>query len=255
MNIVELAGQVFDNQGVISNNNTKVHNSGYDKGKEEGVALGYEEGYLQSESDFWDAVQDSGNRDVVEYMFCRWGREYIRPKYKVVYVSGRILAMFSYNSKLKKVEKGYFDLSTYTPTIGLGGGCVYSVFYNCPELEEIEDIGIQAGSYYYTFNRCRKLHTIEVMRCTAEGRYDAPFSYCYALQNITTEGEIGNDISFKDSSLLTIKSLMSIINALVDYSTNESGTTHTLTLHPDALARLSTEQTAIATSKGWTVTA
>ena len=46
---------------------------------------------------------------------------------------------------------------------------------------------------------------------------------------------------------------MSIINCLKDYSTDTSGTSHTVTLGTTNLAKLTDEQKAIATEKGWSL--
>ena len=81
------------------------------------------------------------------------------------------------------------------------------------------------------------------------------FSYTFDgnknLTNITIEGKVGQNISFDGSPLLSYESLMSIINALKDYS--GTTTTRTLTLHATAKARLSESDIAIATQKGWTI--
>ena len=71
------------------------------------------------------------------------------------------------------------------------------------------------------------------------------------LRNITFEGKIGANVSFRFCSGLTYESLMSIINALKDYS--GTGETRTLTLHATAKARLSESDIATATQKGWTI--
>ena len=44
---------------------------------------------------------------------------------------------------------------------------------------------------------------------------------------------------------------MSIINALVDYSEDSGGTTYTLTIGTDNIAKLSADEIAIIENKGW----
>ncbi|MBO5955586.1 MAG: hypothetical protein J6Q10_02165, partial [Clostridia bacterium] len=67
-------------------------------------------------------------------------------------------------------------------------------------------------------------------------------------------GKIGkNGFSVSDSKKLSYDSLMSIINALKDYSTDTSGTTYTVTLGTTNLAKLTNEEKAIATQKGWSL--
>ena len=189
----------------------------------------YNKGYSESESDFWKSiVYDTGTRSNVEYMFHRWRCEYIRPPFKVMGKT-RNINMFSYNTKLKKVEKAYFDISGFTPnTSGTATDSNYYTFYYCQELEEIEDIGMQGGGYYFTFNSCPKLHTIEVMRCVKNGTYSTPFTNCNALKNLTIEGEIGKSFPIPNSPLSTA-SIVSIIEHL-----SQDVTGQTLTLNKTA---------------------
>ena len=215
----------------------------------------YDSGYSKAESDMWDGIQDFGDRTNYEKAFEYWGAEYIRPKYKVVpSSSSRNYYIFDNCLKLKKLEAKYFDFSAYKPDASASStSSNYYTFSGCWELQEIEDIGIQAGGYYGTFNGCGKLHTIAVMRCVKEGTYSATFKNCFVLKNITIEGEIGNNISFQYSPLLTIESLRSIISALYDFVGNGETTTKTLTLHADAKARLTADDIKTITDKGWTL--
>ena len=77
------------------------------------------------------------------------------------------------------------------------------------------------------------------------------FSNNYVLEDIEIEGTIGINIWFQSCSKLTVDSMNNIISCLKDYS--ETTTTHTLTLHADAKARLSESEIAVATQKGWSV--
>ena len=217
----------------------------------------YDSGVEQGEGNVWDIIQGvGGTRTIYDSGFKAWKTEYIRPKYKVVpNRTGDSNLRFVFEcSNLKKVESEYFDFSniTFNP-IASNSQCIYGFFRACSRLEEIEDIGIGAGGYYHTFNKCEKLHTIAVMRCVKEGTYQAPFTNCYALKNITIEGEIGNNISFQYSPLLTIESLRSIFSALYDFVGNGETTTSTITLHKDAYDRTPEEVIEEAKGKGWSV--
>lgn len=215
----------------------------------------YDSGYSKAESDMWDGIQDFGDRTNYEKAFEYWGAEYIRPKYKVVpSSSSRNYYIFDNCLKLKKLEAKYFDFSAYTPNaLASSTSCNYYTFSGCWELQEIEDIGIQAGGYYGTFNGCLKLETITIMRCIKDGTYSATFKNCFVLKNITIEGEIGNNISFQYSPLLTIESLRSIFSALYDFVGNGETTTRTITLHKDAYVRTPEEVIEEAKGKGWSV--
>ena len=67
----------------------------------------------------------------------------------------------------------------------------------------------------------------------------------------TEDSVIGANISFAQSNKLSHDSLMSIINALKDFSSTT--TTKTLTLHANSKALLTDSEKAIATQKGWTL--
>ena len=217
----------------------------------------YDAGYSKAESDFWDLFTDYGKRDFYEYGFTRSGFEYIRPTRKIVPTS-RSICMFEGASKLKRVEKAYFDLSKGSITTqgaGTGGNyCTFRCISGVTALEVIEDIGMQAGGYYQTFWGDTKLHTIEVLRVREDTNYSATFNKCYELVNLTIEGTIGrNSFDVSYSPKLSHDSLMSIINALKDYSEDTSGTSWVVTLGTTNIAKLTDAEKAIATEKGWTL--
>lgn len=78
------------------------------------------------------------------------------------------------------------------------------------------------------------------------------FKGCSALENVLGITDIGCDLSFADSPLLSATSVGNILTAL---RTLSGGTTCTLTLHPDVFALLTEEQIAGASAKGWSVVA
>ena len=128
-----------------------------------------------------------------------------------------------------------------------------NMFSSCTSLTELPKLDFSnASSAYATFSWCIKLHTIEeLVLGNSATTFTSTFNRCDALQNIIITGAIYNDISFKDSKLLTHESLMSIINALYDYK--DSGKTYTVTLGTENLAKLTDAEKAIATQKGWTL--
>ena len=75
------------------------------------------------------------------------------------------------------------------------------------------------------------------------------FSHCYKLENLQAPKNIKSDIKFSDCTNLTHDSLMSIINNLKTVTS-----TKTLTLGTTNLAKLTDDEKAIATNKGWTLT-
>ena len=218
----------------------------------ENVPKVYDAGYSKAERYAWDLFTNYGARTFYEYGFYGTGFEYIRPPYKIV-STARGLSVFGRCSVLKAVEKEYIDFSQCSVTsqsADVNGW--YSTFFLCNALEIVEDIGMQAGGYYRTFNRCPNLHTIEVMRVKENTKYDGTFTNCYELVNLTIEGTIGQngfDVSY--CTKLSHDSLMSIINALKDYSNDTSGTQWIVALGRANLDKLSDTEIAIATQKGW----
>lgn len=215
--------------------------------------------------DEWDKFTDSNNRRFYEYAFARSGYEYIRPPYKLISTS-RSLYMFEYCTKLKSVEKDYFDLSGIaTNNTASNTSSMYYTFRGCSSLEVLEDIGIPPNAYYNTFAGCGKLHTVEVMRCAKNMTYTNPFYGCTSLTDIKFVGEIGNNITFADCANLSYESLTApeeevngemrkgLIYALYDFVSNGETTTRTLTLHPTVKAKLTEEDEAFITGKGWTL--
>lgn len=219
----------------IAENEQRVYDGGFDKG----------------ERAMWDLLTKNGTREFYEYGFYQCNFEYFRPPYKIVPTS-RDIAMFSYCSKLKKIEKDYLDLSNITTGNSADGtNSNYAVFRGCINLEEVEDIGIPAGGYYLTFGWCSKLHTVHVMRCKAEGGYTNPFSNCSELRNLTIEGEIGKNFTMSSNGKLTIDSLKSIINALVDYTGTSNEYKCTLTLNSGCRATLEAEGATSPNGNTW----
>ena len=126
-------------------------------------------------------------------------------------------------------------------------------FAYCVDLIEIEEVYLPPNNTYM-FAECYKLEKIGKLIIPERVTYisdNHPFVNDSKLTYITIEGVIPSTISFRWCSLLTHESLMSIINALKDYSGTTS--TYTLTLHADAKARLTDAEKATITQKGWTL--
>ena len=128
------------------------------------------------------------------------------------------------------------------------------------EYSSVTHIGEQptgsSSSLQQVFYACDKLTAIDKLILKEDGSqtFDKTFYGCTLLENITIEGTIGKSISFQWSDNLTHDSLMSIINALKDYSADTSGTTYTLTIGSTNLAKLDEDtELAVAYNKGWTV--
>ena len=119
-------------------------------------------------------------------------------------------------------------------------------------------VGANRGLTQSFYNNDR-LHTIRKITLLGNNTFSNTFTNCTALENITFEGEIVNDISFADSPKLTKASITNIINCL---SATASGKTLTLSIIAVAEA-FATDETdglasdewaaLIATKTNWTI--
>ena len=99
--------------------------------------------------------------------------------------------------------------------------------YECPELVDLD------------------LESWDISNVTAQGSFAGK---SFKLTNFKSFKNINCDMNFSWFPLLTVESLMSIINAL-----KTTTTTKKLTLGSTNLAKLTSAQIKIATDKGWTV--
>ena len=189
--------------------------------------LVYEKGRQDEWSDFWDSFQKNSG-----YM-------------------GNYASIFSYE---------HWDENNYNPkhTIGPTYSC-NAMFYASHITDTKVTIDLRLCTYTnQMFLSAKKLKTIRKIIVKEATTYTSAFGGCSALENITFEGIIGQNISFADSPLLTVESMINdegtgIINCLKDFVSEGNTTTCTLTLHADAKARLTDAQKAVATEKGWTL--
>jgi hypothetical protein len=245
--------------GWISGNNQGLE-QGRTEGIEEGKAIGYEEGKTdgiaegkksQYDED-WDNLQNFGNKNNYAYFFRSTAFEFIRPKHKVKAGGNDGVPQLCFScSNLKKIEAEYFDLSGLPNSASSQG--LYYAFGSCPKLEEIEDIGIPPLKRYdYAFAWSNNLHTIAKIRPDENTAFTNAFQGCRALMHIIVDGVIAKAVNFQDCTKLTHDSLMSIIDALKDFS--GTSTWNTITLGADNLAKLTQEELDIMHLKQWEYT-
>lgn len=214
--------------------------------------LVYDAGKAAQEQAFWDAYQDNGQRKAYSTAFAGegWSNETFKPRHDMA--PTQTYMMFR-QSKLSG------DLVTLLQGLGITldfseSTVLDSAFYYCAGLTRLGVInGTSANNFQLTFAYMLKLVTIDklVLRPAGDQTFSNTFTSCRALQNITIEGVIGNNISFSDSKLLTHDSIISIISCLQDLT--GTGNTRTLTLGATNLAKLTDAEKAVATEKGWTL--
>lgn len=222
-----------------------------------GVNDVYEAGKKDEYDRFWDAYQKNGTRRSYANAFNGNGFDFSNfyPKYDIVPTSANQLfyawqtageGQTETSLKKRLEECGVrLDISQVT-----SGAQMFQYGYCLTELPTIDVSSWTSGNQ--VFEECRALVTIEKLIVTETVTMTRWFHSCSALENILFEGTIGtNGLNLSYSKKLTHDSLMSVINALKDYS--GTSTTRTVTLGDENLAKLTDAEKKIATNKGWTL--
>ena len=135
----------------------------------------------------------------------------------------------------------------------------YSCFYQCYTLVSIPQLNMsKANNVGLMFNGCTSLMSIPLLDFGNVNNISAFFGYS-DIKTLTDLGGFKNlKIDFKNGlnllPNLTVQSLMNVINNLYDFRANGESTTRTLKLGTTNLNKLTDEQKAVATNKGWSLT-
>ena len=152
--------------------------------------------------------------------------------------------MFQYSNILASIDLSSFNTANVTS--------MQDMFKYCENLTMLDLSGFDTATVKYfqsMFDNCIKLETLDISNFDTAGanNYTSMFSNCKALENFTA-CVFYKSVSFSASVNLTHDSLMSIINNLATVTSAQ-----TLTLGATNKAKLSADEIAIATGKGWTV--
>ena len=192
----------------------------YNEGEADGVEIGKQLGKQAEYDRFWDAYQNYGNRTDYSSGFrgLGWTDDTYNPKYPInANASGGSGFMFN----TSRITNTKVDVTVY--------GNISNLF-----------------SYNNVIVTIPKLTFVDITQCTDT------FRNCTRLENVTFDGSFGiSGLDLHWSTKLTVDSMLSLFACLVDYK--GSGSTYTLTLGTTNLAKLTDEQKAIATEKGWTL--
>lgn len=200
--------------------------NGYNTGKTDGQQIGYQEGYSAGETDgktagrqeqyneFWDTYQNNGTRTSYANAF--------------------------YNS--------FWNDTTYNPKYPIVMGASSNNAFAYSTITDTKvDIIFRGATLQQIFYRCYNLVTVRkiIFEETVTSLANV-FRDCDKLTNLAVEGTIKADLNLSYSPLLTHDSIINVINCL------GSGT-YTLTLGDTNLAKLTDDEKAVATQKGWTL--
>ena len=185
----------------------------------ESILYGADTGGQSWYDKFWDAYQQNGEREYYYYAFAyQWNDECYNPKYPIICGTN--------SSDGQNIFRSSTITDTKVPIHILANG--QAAFYSAARLKTIRKLVVTENTSYVNM-----------------------FYGTGSIENITVEGVIGKDFAMSGCSKLTHDSVMSVINALKDFS--ETTTTRTLDLHTNTVALLSEEEKAIVTNKGWTL--
>lgn len=171
----------------------------------------------QAEYDaFWNAYQQNGNRTDYTYSFAgvAWNKDTFYPKHNLTMRNCH--SAFNY-CKFSGSLKERLEQLGITMTFP-NAQPITSLFNNAAGITELGVIDfstVQHTNPTGVFQYMKALHTIEKLILPPTiAYYDSWFRGDTALENLTIEGVITNNISFSDCTKLTRESLMSIIDAL-----------------------------------------
>lgn len=246
---------ISDKLVVIAENEQKVFDAGYKKGKQEGgdteaaYNQGVEDGKKAEYDYFWDIFQRNGERSSYQDAFedIWWNDAIFKPKYNLIITNGT--KMFYYNRGITNIKASLENCGVVLDTSGATK--LANMFYRATS-EEIPTIDLSSATDTSRMFYSGDIITIEKV-IFSENTVIASniFNSTTGLENIEIGGEICSDISFSACTKLTLDSLMSIINHLKDFS--GTTTTKTCTLGTTNLAKLTDAEKKIATDKGWSL--
>ncbi len=196
-------------------------------------------------SEFWDKYQDYGNRTDYAGAFCGigWDDTTCQPPYPMQPTSAYY--MF-YKTNITTAPRVDFSKSTD----------ITRIYASCENLEYVPEIDISSAKItHQCFRSSPKLKTVERLRMsetTSATTGTMSFYDDFVLERCIFEGVCACTFDLHWSKNLDHESLMSLLNILKDYS-EEGGTTKKITLGTTLLAKLTDEEKAIATQKGWTL--
>ena len=145
----------------------------------------------------------------------------------------------------------WYNCSNLTsfPRLDLSNGSVFDMTWTfCSSLKEFPLINTSKGTnFYMTWYSCSSLTSLPALDLHNGTDFSMAWGSCSSLTNLGGFGAISADFSLSDSPNLTVESLMNVINQAATV------TGKTMTLGSTNLAKLTDEQKAVATNKGWTL--
>ena len=123
---------------------------------------------------------------------------------------------------------------------------------DCSSLTEFPALNLSSGTNFrYAWNNCTALTTIGQLDLSAGTNFNSAWYPCQSLATLGGFGAIKESIELYYCPL-TVESIMNVINQAADL--NSLGITgKTMNFGDTNLNKLTDEQKAVATNKGWTL--
>lgn len=203
-------------------------------------------------------ITENGTVDVTNYASAN---------VKIAGGSGVDWSAIGYSEEPQFIQDGY-DYAIQIKNNWVTSTSYYQKFYNDKNLVFMPMVDTSSGTNFYgMFQSCTSLTTIPSLDFSSAINVDSMFSNCPKLTNIGGFKDLGKaylttasanysnytlSLSYSGSSSITHDSLMNVINNLYDIAT-AGVQTQKLVLGSTNLAKLTAEEIAIATNKGWAV--
>lgn len=141
--------------------------------------------------------------------------------------------------KTNVVEPFLFDTSNVTD--------MSYMFYDCGSLETIPQFNTSnVTDMNNMFYKCGNLETLPLLNMSKVTANVSMFNFCTKLTNLGGFEGLKIDINLSASELITRQSMLNIFNTIAT-------TNMTIIIHKNVASRLTDEDKAIATNKGWTI--
>ena len=138
---------------------------------------------------------------------------------------------------------------TSFPQLNVSKGIGFrNAWYGCIGLTEFPMLDLHNGTdFYMAWYGCSSLTSFPQLDLSSGTDFGGAWTNCKKLTNLGGFGAISADIDLHWSTLLTAESLMNVITQAATV------TGKTMKFGSDNLAKLTDEQKAVATNKGWTL--
>ena len=154
-------------------------------------------------------------------------------------------------SKGTKFSSAWSDCSSLTefPVLNVSNGTDFEgAWHNCSSLISFPQLDLSSGTkFMHAWSACSSLTSFPQLDLSSGTDASNAWAGCSSLTTLGGFGAIKADIDLSTSTLLTVESLMNVINQAATV------TGKTMKFGSDNLAKLTDAQKSVATSKGWTL--